>query len=217
MKIRSIALAAMVAVSLGAQAAPLTTYAPWDAAYPSIAGVKFNVASAGAVTVALGAHAYKTSVNLPNNGTDTFYAQSGIYAPDGLNRANWSFDFFVTLATGATCTGCTVRLLVDTDPTATSTLVQLFNLPVSTGGDSWNMEMAFGSGGFAGLPGNLLQNSYNFNPFASSSTAFALVVNDGNGGELVRSDITVNVPEPGSLAMVGLALAGVAALRRRKV
>lgn len=216
MKLRSIALAAIAAASFGAQAAPLTTYAPWDAAYPGIAGVMFNVASASSVTLALGAHAYKNGVSLPNNGTNTFYAQSGTYAPDGLNRANWSFDFFVS-GSGATCNGCTVSLLVDTDPTASSTLVQLFKLPVNTGNDSWNMEMNFGAGGFAGLPGNLLQNTYNFNPFAASSTAFALELNDASGNELVRSDITVNVPEPGSLALVGLSLARLAVLRRRKV
>lgn len=218
MMLRSIALAAMAATSIGAHAA-LTTYAPWDAAFSAngLAGVLFDVKSASGVTIAMGAHAYKNGAFLPNNGTDTFYAQPGTY-PGEPNRANWSFDFFVSApaATNNPCPGCSVHLLVDTDPTAGTSLVQLFNLPVGTGGDSWNMEMDFGSGGFAGLAGNVLQGTYNFNPFSSSSTAFSLQLWDGNQAVIASSDITVNVPEPGSLALAGLALAGLGVLRRRK-
>jgi hypothetical protein len=95
--------------------------------------------------------------------------------------------------------------------------VQLFKLSIGTGGaDSWNMEMSFGSNGFELLPGNALLNTYNFNPFGPSSTAFSLVLSDANGAELTSSNITVNVPEPSALALVGLSLAGLALTRRRR-
>jgi hypothetical protein len=206
MILRAISLAAIAATSIGAQAA-LTTYAPWNAAMPNLVGVEFNVVSANSITVALGAHAFKNGINLPNNGVDTFYAQPGTYAgpPPQGDRANWSFDFFVNRI-NSTCSDCTVSLFVDTDPTAGAHMVKLFETALGTGGDSWNMEMAFIT----------TVTGYDFNPYGSSSTAFALVVNSASGGEQVRSDITVNVPEPGSLALVGLALAGVAALRRRQ-
>lgn len=217
MIIRSVALAAALAASsLGAQAA-LTSFAPWDAAFAGngLAGVQFDVNSANGVTLALGAHAYKHGVNLPNDGVRNFYAQPGTY-PGEPNRANWSFDFAVTMATSANCTGCTVSLFVDTDPSGLMNLVRLFQLPVGNGADSWNMEMDFGTpGGFALLPGNLLQSTYDFDPNGPSSTAFSLVLSDSNGRALTSSDITVNVPEPGSLALVGLGLGGLALLRRR--
>ena len=57
---------------------------------------------------------------------------------------------------------------------------------------------------------------YDFNPFAPSSTAFRLEVTNANGGSIVASDITVNVPEPGTIALLGLALAGVGVMRRRQ-
>lgn len=219
MRFRSIALAALAVTSLGAQAA-LTTYAPWDLVSgggTGLAGVKFNVVSSGSVTIAMGAHAYKNGVLLPNNGVDTYYAQPGLYAPDGLNRANWSFDFAWDLGG---CTTCTVALKVDTDPTAAVNLVTLFDTAIAGTNNvlfgsaalpddyfqSWNMEMAFMNGALG----------YNFNPFGASSTAFSLMVTDSTGIGSATSDITVNVPEPGSLLLAGLALAGLAGVRRRK-
>jgi hypothetical protein len=209
--LRSISLAVLAATAIGAQAG-LVTNTSWNTLYPGLSGVQFDVNSAGGVTIGLGAHAYKNGILLPNDGTSVFTAQPGRYLAE--SRANWSFDFFVDAA-GATCSGCTVSLFVDTNPTATSTLVQLFNLSPFTGGDSWNMEMAFGGAAFTGLPGNVLQGTYDFNPYASSSTAFSLRLSDSTG-VLTQSDITVNVPEPGGLALAGLALAGLALVSRRK-
>jgi PEP-CTERM motif len=216
------AVLATMAVTMSANAA-LTTYAPWAAYWPTANGagqgidnVLFNVQSAGGVTVAMGAHGYKNSEFLPNNGVDTYYALAGTY-PGEPNRANWSFDLAWDLGG---CTTCSVALKVDTDPTAGVNLVTLLDLPVGGVPDdffaSWNMEMDFGGPSFAGVPGNALQGTYNFNPFAASSTDFSLVVTN-TAGSSVSSNITVAVPEPGSLALAGLALAGLALARRRHV
>ena len=213
MKIRRIALAALAMASFGAHAA-LTTYAPWDNFFPNsqgLDGVKFNVVSANGITVAMGAHAYKNGVNLPNDGTSTFYAQSGLFAENPVkNFANWSFDFAVDMSQ-SNCTGCTVGLLVDKVPTVLNNFFDIFfelngqiSPTAASGLNSWNMEMPF------------ITAFYNFDPFSPSSTDFLLQVRDANGGVLVQSGITVNVPEPGSLALLGLGLAGLAASRRKR-
>lgn len=222
MILRTIALAAIAATSIGAQAA-LTIYQPWADYWPQgtvgqgIDNVQFNVQTSGGVTVAMGAHGYMNGETLPNDGVSTYYAKKGVFSPDlyttgpligqPKNYANWSFDFAVDMSGKPNCTSCTVQLLVDTDPTAGVTPFDLFNnAPAQTGMDSWNMEMSF-------MPTAL--GGYNFNPFGDSSTEFTLRVLDA-GRVVASSTITVNVPEPGSLALVGLALAGLAGLRRSK-
>jgi hypothetical protein len=206
MKFRALALAALAAASFSAQAT-LTTYAPWETAYSGngLSGVLFNVQTdaASGATVAMGAHAYKNSAFLANDGIGTFYAAGGLYAPDGKNYANWSFDFGWDFGT---CTSCSVWLGIDNDPTAGVNLLFGNITGYLPNPESLNLEMASVQA----------QTGYNFDPFSASSTAFRLEIRDATNAVIAGSDIVVNVPEPGSIALAGLGLLGAAAFTRRR-
>jgi hypothetical protein len=204
MKMKKILIAALAVASFGAHAALTTLSAPYwtPTGSTGLETVQFNVNSGASGLVALGAHAYKNGPLLPNDGVSVFNAQSGVYTADGSNYANWSFDF--SYAIDASCVGCTAWLRIDTDPSA-GVNFQQGNLSATLGAaykDSWNMEM-----GFLGLT---------FDPFAASSTDFQLVIKNASGADVLGTGVTVNVPEPGTLALAGLALAGLGVARRRR-
>lgn len=205
----AVALAGLALAPLSAQAA-LTTLSAADGWPPAgssgLDTVLFNTASANGVKVAIGAHAYKNGAFLVNDGQRNFSAQSGLYAPDGKNYANWSFDFAYDVRS---CTGCKVLLSIDTDPTAGVSYVDIDLLAAGAPAfyaESWNLEMSFLT---TGLP-------YNFNPFGASSTDFRLSVVGATGAPITSADITVTVPEPASMALVAIALAGLGLVRRRR-
>lgn len=156
------------------------------------------ITTLGGVTLGLTATQRFAMPVVTNNGAGVFHAVNGAYA-SGDNLAKWNFDFYVG---GTGVSDYSYTLFVDLDSAVGNDISTYNSGSLGSVAIQDSLNLGFGTT-FA-----------QFDPNVAGEYGFVLAAYRG-GVEVGRSAILVDVPEPASLALVGVALLGLAGSVRR--
>lgn len=234
---KSLFLAAALAATFSANASPATITAIFGS---GVGDNDWTAQTDGGVTLALRARERfpNPTNNVPTDGSGTYtFSDLNAYSKYGFNNlSSWNFDFSINAGT-ATVASYIYRLGIDSSSSQAASFIDLDPLAVFDDNSFGNSGTGQGDGTDAtaatkaGLAAanSIAQNSQNFgwlygafDPTVNGTYSIYLAAFDQAGRQVTRTDITVvvgaggTVPEPASLALVGVAALGMAVAGRRR-